>query len=430
VHAASHETHAVLYDAVRLVEPTFQSIIGAFQGNGRLIDDRAPVVLGGRAGFIDHTGQLVIAPRFDYAQHFVGGMPAPASVGRLEGLINRSGDWVVEPIYNSIQSIFGGGTAPESDSEFKGFLARRGKKYDILDHSGKKIISNVTIDRQRFGPSITSTFEHAYFPLLCPEGVIIGIVDKKPIMFARDGTPISPSQGELWWPLSCEGPYAVKIGQKFGYVDKALRPLTEAKFEAVGPFVYGLATVKFDGKYGLLRADGTWAIEPNFGAAQPLPNEKALVKAGDQAAIVDIGTGSLVMQTRFDDVCSLGRGIVGVMRNRKMGAVDEEGYWLFEPSYDPWAFNFFQDLIAVRSDGKWGFLDAAGNSIDAKFDEVRRFERGVGWAKTGDTWCPIDRRGNKISALACQTADPNPSQRPPPNAKMSCKIQSLEHPQQ
>jgi hypothetical protein len=364
-------------DGTWFLEPTFQSIVGVFQGNGRLIDDRAPVMMGRRAGFIDHTGRVVIAPSFDYAQHFVDGLPAPVMVGGMEGLIDRAGAWVAEPIYRSIIPIFSDGTNPEAASAFKGFLAKRGETYSILDQSGKTIISNLMIDHRVFGGSTTSAVETADFPLFCSDGRIIGVVDKKPRMFTRDGTPMLPPQGELWWPLSCNAPFAVKIGDQFGYLDENLRLLVAAKFETVGRFSNGLAAVKLGGNFGVIRTDGTWAIEPNFDVAQPLPGEKALVKVGGRAAIVDLSTGRPVTPARFDDVCFLGRGVVGVVVEGKMGAIDISGHWLFDAKYQPWAFNFFQDLAEVQWDDKWGFVDAAGNSIEAKFDEVRRFERGV-----------------------------------------------------
>lgn len=423
-------------DGTWFLEPRFQSIIGAFQGNGRLIDDRAPVMLGRRAGYIDHTGTIVIEPRFDYAHHFVGGMPAPVTVGPLQGLINRSGDWVVEPTYSSIQPIYGGGTAPESDLEFKGFFARRGEISDILDRSGKVVVGGMKLRPHTSTSATTSsggmivTSTMGQFPMFCADGRIIGFVDQKARLFDRDGTPLDPSQGEMWWPLTCDAPYVLKVGERFVHVDKWLRKLTAETFQAVGLFHHGLAAVRLDGKYGLIRADGSWAIEPKFDAAQPFQNDLVLAKVDGRAGLVSVATGAWVTQTRFDDVCSLGRGIVGVMLDGQMGAIDEHGHWLFEPNYEPWAFNAFQDLIQVRSRGQWGFLDAAGNSIEPKFDEVRRFERGVAWGKTGDTWCPIDRRGNKVPALTCQNADPNPSERPRPDAVPSCRIPPLAHAQQ
>jgi hypothetical protein len=168
-----------------------------------------------------------------------------------------------------------------------------------------------------------------------------------------------------------------------------------------------------------------------------LANGKALVKAGGRASIVEAATGKPVTATTFDEVCSQGRGVVGVVVDGQMGAVDENGHWLIEPKYEPWGFNFFHDFSQVRSRGKWGFVDAAGNAIEARFDEVRRFERGVAWGRIGDTWCPIDRRGNKVPALACQDTDPNPSQAPRPETTqrprsdpaMFCRLRQLDHAQ-
>ena len=217
----------------------------------------------------------------------------------------------MKPVYNSIQTIYGGGGI---DLQFKGFLATRGETYEILDEHGALIIGNLRIDFPMFGRNTTSNNQLAQFPLFCSDGRMIGVADGKPGMFTRDGRPISPSSGVLWRPLSCDAPYAVKVGEKFGYIDAALRPLIEAKFELVGLFHDKFAVAKLDGNNGSIRTDGTWAIEPNFDIAEVLQNQKALVKAGGRSAIVDVTTGSLVTSTQFDDVsCPLGRDIVGVM---------------------------------------------------------------------------------------------------------------------
>jgi len=59
----------------------------------------------------------------------------------------------------------------------------------------------------------------------------------------------------------------------------------------------GLANVKLDGKYGLIRIDGTWALDPAFDAAQSLQDNLALVKVGEHASLVDIATGALITAT-------------------------------------------------------------------------------------------------------------------------------------
>ena len=126
--------------------------------------------------------------------------------------------------------------------------------------------------------------------------------------------------------------------------------------------------------------------------------------------------------TQFDDVCSLGRDIVGVMLDGKMGAVGTMGQWLFKAEYEPFGLNFYQDLVPARSYGKWGFVDAGGNAIEARFDEVSRFERGVSWVKAGGEWCAIDRRGNKIPVLQCQISEPPYIQRQRNNSTIPCQI--------
>jgi hypothetical protein len=129
-----------------------------------------------------------------------------------------------------------------------------------------------------------------------------------------------------------------------------------------------------------------------------------------------------VTPATFDDVCSHGRGVVGVMVDGKMGAVDESGHWLFEPTYQAWAGHFFQDFTPARSGDKWGFLDGAGNAIAARFDEVSYFERGVSWVKSDGEWCAIDRRGDRIPSLQCQSTEPHNIRRVKPDTTTTCQI--------
>ncbi len=61
-------------------------------GDGLIVREGA----GGRKGYIDHTGEWVIEPRFDRCEAFSGGV-APVAVGGRFGVIDRSGAFIVEP---------------------------------------------------------------------------------------------------------------------------------------------------------------------------------------------------------------------------------------------------------------------------------------------------------------------------------------------
>lgn len=392
-------------------------------------DNRAEVWSGDKSGYIDRNGAIVIPFIFDISvgsAGFMDGMAAPAKLGDRVGLIDRAGNWVVQPAYDSILPHGGNTGTPE----FTGFIVRRGTKYGLLDPFG-----NVTIapalepykspsagTRRNANGGITITFSDYLFPMFCPDGRIIGLIDQKPWFFGRDGKALTLSEGEIAWPASCDTPIVVKVGDQFGYVDAKLQSITNRKFEVAGRFYAGLAAVKLDGKFGLIQADGSWAVEPKFDAAQPLQSNLALAKIGDRAGIVELTTAAWVTRTRFDDICWLGRGIVGVVLDGKMGAIDGMGDWLFEPKYEPFSFNFYQDFVAVRSGPKWGFLDAAGNTIEARFDEVSQFERGVSWVKSDDTWCAIDRSGNRVPTLQCQRTEPPYIRRPRLDSTIPCKI--------
>jgi hypothetical protein len=246
------------------------------------------------------------------------------------------------------------------------------------------------------------------FMKFCPDGRIIGFMYYKPRLFDHEGTQLDLSQGEMWWPITCDPPYVIKIRGAFAHVDRWLNQLTAERFNAVGLFQYGLAAVELRGRYGLIRSDGTWAIEPRLDRAQPVRTNVALVKDDGRAGLVNATTGKWITQTPFDDVCFFDYGMVGVILDGKTGVIDETGTSVIEPKYDAIGFGGFRSgLVPVRASDKWGLIDVTGKGvIEARFDEVSYFDRGVSWTRSGAEWCPIDRRGNKIPTLACQTATP------------------------
>jgi WG containing repeat len=59
---------------------------------------------------------------------------------------------------------------------------------------------------------------------------------------------------------------------------------------------------------------------------------------------------------------------------------------------------------------KWGLVDTAGQvMVEPQYDAPVYFLgalRGVAWAKRGERWCAIDRRGIAVLSLPCADADP------------------------
>jgi hypothetical protein len=77
--------------------------------------------------------------------------------------------------------------------------------------------------------------------------------------------------------------------------------------------------------------------------------------------------------------------------------------------------------LTFLKNGKWGLVDTAGQVVvEPQFDEPVPFLesfRGVAWAKRGDQWCAIDRRGRSAPGIACASRNPLPMRR------FECKVE-------
>jgi hypothetical protein len=68
-------------------------------------------------------------------------------------------------------------------------------------------------------------------------------------------------------------------------------------------------------------------------------------------------------------------------------------------------------------------VDAAGQvMVEPQFDEPVYFMpglRGVAWAKRGDRWSAIDRRGRPVEGIASTAANPMGG----PSGQFECKVE-------
>jgi hypothetical protein len=64
-------------------------------------------------------------------------------------------------------------------------------------------------------------------------------------------------------------------------------------------------------------------------------------------------------------------------------------------------------LVPFRRNGKWGLVDTAGQlMVEPQYDELDVFVRGIAWARRGERWCAIDRRGRDVPSIACTDTVP------------------------
>jgi hypothetical protein len=361
-----------------VIAPKFEEA-GSFHGM-----ERAPVRIEGRWGYIDRTGTIVISPGFDAAKPFESDGLAVVNVGTLSGLIDRYGVWVIEPNYNTV--LRGSGLSQELV-----WVVLSGK-WGAFDRSGHLIIS----------PEFSQT------PTVCDDGWVIGFADgQSHVVRRRDRAPLRTPEGELSG-RDCDNPFQIRTGNKFGYVDRALRPLTDIRFDAAYGFYEHAAVVKLAGKFGYINRDGTWLSEPRFDEANSFQGGAAVVKVGKMFGYIKTDGGSLI-DPQYEEARPFENGVAIVKLNGKSGIVDSTGAWLLEPRWRRFGANLENGLVSAKYEDKWGFIDASGALvIDDKYDEFSSFRRGISWVKSDGAWCAIDRRGRPVLTLRCQMIDPNP----------------------
>ena len=117
-------------DLLRAALVSICLVVFATSGNANVVTNLFRVVVDGKVGFIDETGRLRIAARFDYALDFSEGL-AGVAVNNKWGYINTDGK-VVVPLKFSKANQFSDGLAAVHAAD---------QKVGYIDKSGVFVIS-------------------------------------------------------------------------------------------------------------------------------------------------------------------------------------------------------------------------------------------------------------------------------------------------
>jgi len=158
---------------------------------------------GGKTGFINTSGKVVIEPKFVSTGYFVNGMAWAKNENKDLGYIDKTGAWVIEPKFMACKNF---------DKESG--LAR--VKY-------KEQWAYITMDGEIKYIKETDIWGDFY------DGLAKG---------RKDG--------------------------KLGFYDKTGKFVIEPQFEGVRNFRNGFAAAKLNDKWGMINTSGEWVIQPKF----------------------------------------------------------------------------------------------------------------------------------------------------------------------
>lgn len=213
-----------------------------------------------------------------------------------------------------------------------------------------------------------------------------------------------------------EGMARVKVGQKVGFIDRSGSIVITPQFDDAESFVYGRAGVKLccggwdqrhsGDRYGFIDTDGKYIGAPEFLWVGQFSGDRSGDLAPVQASTGRAGfisrSGKIAIEPSFEETSVFGfiGGPAPARSNGKWGYIDHAGQWVIDPQFDS-AWNFSDGLAPVAISGKWGYIDSRGKfAINPQFDAVLYFDSGYGLARTGQSWMLIDRKGIPVANLS------------------------------
>ena len=187
---------------------------------------------------------------------------------------------------------------------------------------------------------------------------------------------------------------------KWGLIDNWFgRWITPCTWEAVDCFRYGLAKVKWGGKWGFINRSGWVVTDCRWDEIEPFAAYGTTARAWRDGKVNYILTGGAVLfdehsifrDEQFDAVDTFydpnhwhldygelsmgghpGKGYeMGVLKNGKWGLINRrEGQWITPCQWEAVSY-FKNDLARVKRDGKWGFINTEGKLVSpCCWDEV------------------------------------------------------------
>jgi len=158
-----------------------------------------------------------------------------------------------------------------------------------------------------------------------------------------------------------EGLASVKINGKWGLIDKTGKTIISPQFDNTYGFSEGLIKVAINKKngyidqnYGYIDKMGNILIPLQFDYCYEFSEGLASVRINDKWGYID-RTGKMIIPLQFDDAHQFFEGLARVEINKKYGYVDKTGKMIIPPQFD-YAQSFSEGLAAVRIKGKGGAI--------------------------------------------------------------------------
>lgn len=332
------------------------------------------IQVGGKCGFINEKGKLVIEPQFDETYWFFGDSVCYAKIGERKGLINTNGEYVVE-LDKSIVWVY------RFNNGVASYRTENGKE-GIINKSGEIVLPAIY-------KKVWSDNANGF--------VIEDTLGNRGYVNAQ-GDFIVPCRYDAVNGFN-EGLMVVATSNKCGYVDSTGVWVIDSIYDDARAFGNGLARVRLNDKWRFIDNSGNVVesliyddILTGFASNRALINHGNIIELintkGDKIATIDADsvngfrngyatfqkygkygiidtTGAVVIPAKFEKLSQAHKGCFVFEKNKKQGVVDVEGKVIVEPKHE--TVTIEEDLsliVCIDDNGERGtYYDRDGNLI-------------------------------------------------------------------
>ena len=205
----------------------------------------------GKWGYMDLSGKMVIEPKFGEAEPYNEDNVAVVydSELKLYGIIDSDGNYKIEPTFDKIK-LYG--------NEIALVMNKKEDKYAayFVDIQGNRLSD------ERYDIDVNNHAVDGCIPVKNLQG-FCGYIN-------RDMSPLTELKYKDAYDFSNGMAVVVNQDELYGYVDATGKEVIPCQFEfAVAFGDYDLAAVKVNGKWGMIKKDGSYYIEPTLSYIEP-----------------------------------------------------------------------------------------------------------------------------------------------------------------
>lgn len=351
-----------------------------------------------KRGFADTTGKIVIPLIYSDAALFSEGICAVMKDNKKWGLIDKTGKEITVFKYDKISSFSDGVAFAELAGKY-GLIDKQGKEIISLHPDGLESFAKTFLDNADKGNTANFIFDQ-YQSFSENLGAVklkekYGFIDKS-------GAIVIPIIYDYVEPFY-KGTAIVKLDKKIQIIDKTGKTIKDLKYSGLGFSREDATNVKLDGKYGRIeRATGKEILPPLYDALQRFQKDMtAWAQLNGKWGMID-KSGKVIVPFKYNERDYLwdSDDLYKCRVDDKFCFFDEKNKKeLTEVKYDSIG-KFKEGFVVVRKDNKFGYVDLLAKELGAvNYRYARAFSEDLATALNDKNWLFVNKKGEEFPLI-------------------------------